>query len=198
MPKRTGIRNQLIRAWEQTVRSDYCSGHINSERSLQASLFANLRTVLKEDDVQRHVFIEPTLKVSDGNIVRPDIMVCNAREAICFLELKYVPRGKVDTSKDMRSLTSIARSTDMSVSLERYRGPKLPPMSFKISKTVLFAWAGIHCGEPEPAEAWSDPAFREHFHLELHAVTSEGQQPRLHYHTDARRVSPEDLDLVEA
>ncbi|MGA3126650.1 MAG: hypothetical protein ABSD13_08020 [Candidatus Korobacteraceae bacterium] len=169
------------------MESEYCKGHVNSERSLQAMLFANLRAVFAEEKTARRIFVEPTVKLADGSVIRPDIVICNSREAICFLELKYVPRGKADTTKDMRSIASVARSEGIAISLERYRGPKLPPMSFDVSKTVLFAWAGIHAGSTELSEAWNDPAFQGHFYLELHAVTKDGHVPREVQHQRAAR-----------
>ncbi|TCG04915.1 hypothetical protein BZM27_37455 [Paraburkholderia steynii] len=192
MPRRTKIGNQLIKAWKRTVENDYSPGHINSERSLQALLFANLRTVLNEEGAERRVFVEPTVRLSDGSIIRPDMMICNAREVICILELKYVPRGKANTDKDMRSISSIARAPGLSVALERYSGSELPPLSFDVSRSVLFAWAGVHCGDSEPAQEWADPAFQGHYFLELHAVTSEGREPSLRYNTNAFRVSVDD------
>ena len=189
MPRRSKIGNQLIEAWRQTIEKDYCSGHINSERGLQALLLANLKAVFESGKTKRQMFIEPTVKLPDGSIIRPDMMICNAREVICVLELKYVPRGSADTTKDMHSISSIARASELSVALERYRGPDLPRPPFEVSRTVLFAWAGVHCGGTEPAPEWKDPAFAEHFFLELHAVTTEGEVPQLRYNTNALRVT---------
>lgn len=189
MPRRSKIGNQLVAAWTHTVEKDYCSGHVNSERSLQALLLANLRAVFEDDETKRQVFVEPTVKLSDGSVIRPDMMICNAREVICVLEIKYVPRGIADTTKDMRSIASIARASELSVALERYRGPELPRLSFEVSQTVLFAWAAIHCGGTEPAIEWKDPAFAAHYFLELHAVTSEGQVPKLRYNAKGLRIT---------
>ena len=198
MPRRSKIGNQLIEAWTQTVEEDYCSGHINSERSLQALLLANLKGIFDGSENKRHAFVEPTVKLSDGRLIRPDMMICNAREVICVLELKYAPRGIADTTKDMRSISSIARASELSVALERYRGPELPRLSFNVSRTVLFAWAGIHCGDSEPAREWTNPAFAEHYFLELHAVTTEGRAPKLRYNTNALRVTvDESLEVKE-
>ncbi|AOI72479.1 hypothetical protein WI32_10880 [Burkholderia ubonensis] len=151
-------------------------------------LLANLKAVFEGSDTKRQVFIEPTLNLN-GSVIRPDMMICNAREVICVLELKYVPRGRADTTKDMRSISSIARASELTVALERYRGPELTRPPFKVSGTVLFAWAGIHCGDTEPAQEWKDPAFADHYFLELHAVTTEGEVPQLRYNTNALRVT---------
>jgi hypothetical protein len=189
MPRRSRIGKQLIEAWKQTVNDDYCSGHINSERSLQALLLANLRTVFEVDETKRQVFVEPTLTLPDGSLIRPDMMICNAREVISVLELKYAPRGIAATTKDMRSISSIAGASELVVTLDRYRGPDLPRMSFQVSQTMLFAWAGIHCGDAEPAREWNDPAFAGHYFLEMHAVTADGQVPELRYNAKGLRVT---------
>ncbi|MCI0152230.1 hypothetical protein KNO81_41225 [Paraburkholderia sediminicola] len=192
--RRTKIGNQLIEGWKRTVALDYCNGHVNSERSLQALFFSNLRTVFEEDETQRRFFIEPTVRLSDDSIVRPDIVICNSREAICILELKYGPRAIVNTAKDMRSLSSIACSKDISIALERYRSPKHGPLSFALSKNVLFAWAGIHAGTAEPSQVWSDPAFQGHYYLELHAITRDGDVPTERYNKNAHLLEDAPFD----
>jgi hypothetical protein len=83
---------------------------------------------------RRWIFVEPPVRMPDGKVIRPDIVICNRREAICFLKLKYVPRDKAGTKKDMQSITPIARSDGIANSLEWYRGPAHPRMSFKVSK----------------------------------------------------------------
>jgi hypothetical protein len=193
MPRRSKIGNQLIDAWTQTVEKDYCSGHVNSERSLQALLLANLMVIFEDSETNRRVFVEPTVKLSNGSVIRPDMMICNARDVICVLELKYVPRGIADRTKDMRSISAIAKASKLSVALERYRGSELPQLSFEVSKTVLFAWAGIHCGDTKPTPQWHDRAFAAHYFLELHATTTEGMVPRLRYNTNALRITIDEL-----
>jgi hypothetical protein len=188
MARRTKVGNQVIEAWKRTVVNEYCNGHINSERSLQALLFSNLRAVFAEDETERRIFVEPTVQLPGAGVIRPDIVICNSREAICFLELKFAPRAKADTIKDMRSISSVARSEGISILLKRYRGPDLPSMKFAVSKTVLFAWAGIHAGSTEPSKEWTDPAFQGHFHLELHATTNDSQAPGERYNTNALHV----------
>ena len=64
MPRRAKIGNPLILAWERTIQNDYCAGDVNSERSLQALLFANLSAGFEEEGVGRRVFIEPTVGLS--------------------------------------------------------------------------------------------------------------------------------------
>jgi len=188
MARRTKVGNQVIEAWKRTVVNEYCNGHINSERSLQALLFSNLRAVFAEDETERRIFVEPTVQLPGVGVIRPDIVICNSREAICFLELKFAPRAKADTKKDMRSISSVGRSEGISILLKRYRGPDLPSMKFAVSKTVLFAWAGIHAGGTEPSKEWTDPAFQGHFHLELHATTNDGQALGERYNTNALHV----------
>lgn len=189
MARRSKLGRHLVEAWRRTVGNDYCKGHINSERGLQALLVANLRTVFEEEGMRRRIFVEPAIRLRDGSLIRPDIVVCGSIEVICFLELKYAPRGKASTAKDMRSISAIARSEGISISLERYRGPELPPMEFQVSKTVLFAWAGIHAGSTDPSTLWEkDKAFAGHFHLEMHASTMPGKAPEECFNTNAFRV----------
>lgn len=189
MARRSKLGGHLVEAWRRTIKEDYCKGHINSERSLQALLVANLRTVFREEVIDRRIFVEPAIRLHDGRLIRPDIVVCNAREAICFVELKYAPRGIASTAKDMRSISAIARSEDISIALQRYRGPQLPPMVFRMSKATLFAWAGIHAGDTAPSTLWdTDEAFADHFYLEMHAKTIRGSAPEERYNTDALRV----------
>lgn len=129
MARRTKLADYLLHAWRRTVQTDYCAGHINSERSLQALLVANLRALFVEAKFARRIFVEPTVQLPDARLIRPDVVICDTREAICFLELKYVPRGKPATAKDMQSISSIARSAGTTVRLDRYRGPALPRRS---------------------------------------------------------------------
>ncbi|CAD6514473.1 hypothetical protein ACFQ3P_04635 [Paraburkholderia sabiae] len=189
MARRAKLADHLIQAWRRTVQTDYCNGHINSERSLQALLVANLRAAFEEARSARRIFVEPTVQLPKGRLIRPDVVICNAREAICFLELKYVPRGRPCTAKDMQSISSIARAEGITVKLDRYRGPDLPSMSFNVSKTALFAWAAIHSGDTVPSGMWTtEPAFNGHVFLEMHAATIHGQNPSEQYHTNAGRV----------
>ncbi|AOZ11154.1 hypothetical protein [Cupriavidus malaysiensis] len=148
--KRAKLGRHLLEAWVRAVEKDYCSGHINSERSLQALLVANLHEVFREARVKRRIFVEPTILLRDRKLIRPNIVICNTREASGFLELKYTPRGKASTAKDMQSISSIARDEQVSIDLQRYQGPELPPMTLRMSKMTLFGGLVFTLTLPRP------------------------------------------------
>lgn len=80
------VRDALSRAWAATV-IQYHGGAINSERTLQAVLFGELRRALPEF----RVLCEPTITLSAQTVV-PDIVVVGGRRSIVVaLELKFVP-----------------------------------------------------------------------------------------------------------
>lgn len=192
MVKRSKVGHLLADAWRNVIKSEYCNGHINSERSLQSHLFAELRHQIQSGP-KRQIFIEPRVELqSEKRVVRPDIVICNADEVICVVELKYAPRGKAETSKDMRSISAIAADKAVKISIDRYLGPHIPSKPFAISRTTLFAWAGVHRGSGEQSEVWkTDDKFSNHYFLELHALTTPDVDPKLVCNTDAFRPSKE-------
>src|ERR1700680_2068495 len=155
MVKRSKVGHHLAKAWLNVIDAEYCAGHINSERSLQGYLFAELRQQMKEEP-NRRILIEPRIDLkSENRIVRPDIVVCNASNVICVVELKYAPRGKADTEKNMRSIGAIAADQTVEISVERYLGPRLPSKPYSISDTTLFVWAGVHKGTGQQSNVWT-------------------------------------------
>lgn len=184
MVRRARIGNELSKAWTQTVKR-YGNREIASERNLQACLFSDLSAEL---GANRRIFVEPTIVLPSGAKIIPDMVICNTREVICFLELKFSPRGKPDRIKDMRSISSVAGSNDIKIRLRRYRGPGPSSMEVAVAKTVLFAWAGIHAGSTTDSEVWTEPAFRTHPHIELHALTGKEQLPVVSYNVRGLRI----------
>ncbi len=188
MVKRSEVGHCLADAWLNVVKTEYCAGHINSERSLQGHLFAELRHQMRGEP-NRQIFIEPRVDLKgEERVVRPDIVICNSNEVICVVELKYAPRGKAATEKDMRSIGAIAADQTIEISLERYLGPPVPSRTYKISSTTLFAWAGVHKGAGQQSDVWTaDDKFANHYFLELHALTKADAEPRLVCNTNAFR-----------
>jgi hypothetical protein len=190
MVKRSKVGHCLADAWQNVIKSEYRAGHINSERSLQGHLFAELRHHM-QGEPNRQILIEPRvdLEVEERKrIVRPDIVICNANEVICVVELKYAPRGKAATAKDMQSIGAIAADQTIEISVERYLGPHLPKKRYRISSTTLFAWAGVHKGTGQQSDVWTaDDRFANHYFLELHALTKADAEPRLVCNTNAFR-----------
>lgn len=188
MGKRAKVGRHLAAAWQEVIESEYCRGHVNSERSLQGHLFAALRQRMRaEGEPNRKIFIEPLVRLGPENrVVRPDIVVCNLQEVICVVELKYTPRGKAQTAKDMCSIGAIAADKEIEIAVERYRGPDIRLKPYRISETTLFTWAGVHSGTGEISEIWTtDDRFAKHYYLELHALTRKGELPTLVCNTNA-------------
>ena len=99
MVKRRLLKAQILEAWSECITGDYARQRINSERSLQASLWSELNDRL--DERTRRMFIEPRLSCEteksprrDNTVRYPDLVVCNTRSVIGIIELKYRPRAK--------------------------------------------------------------------------------------------------------
>src|SRR5574339_1190948 len=101
MTNRSKLRQQITEAWCKSIKVDYTAQRINSERSLQASVWANLNAILPSST--RRMFIEACMSVqgSERQVRFPDIVICNTREVIGIIELKYQPRGKPSWQKDL-------------------------------------------------------------------------------------------------
>ena len=145
---RRQIRSLIIEAWRASIEEDYLNQRINSERSLQASLWSNLNQLLPHT---RRLFIEPYIEIrssTEQKRVYPDITVCNTKEVIAVLELKYTPRARPKYEKDIRNLADIARHRrKIVVSNRRFRGLERDSQEYPLSKSVLFVWAGVHAGK---------------------------------------------------
>jgi hypothetical protein len=142
-----------------------------------------------QSEPNRQIFIEPRVDLEvEARIVRPDIVICNANEVICVVELKYAPRGKAATDKDMQSIGAIAADQTIEILVERYLGPRLPSKRYRISSTTLFAWAGVHKGIGQQSDVWTaDDRFANHYFLELHALAKADAEPQLVCNTNAFR-----------
>jgi hypothetical protein len=79
------VKAALTSAWEATV-SQYRARAINSERTLQAVLFGEIRHALP----RLQVFCEPSIVLGDQTVV-PDIVVTGNRTVVAAIELKFVP-----------------------------------------------------------------------------------------------------------
>ena len=108
MAIRSRLRGLLFSAWQECIEEDYSRQLINSERSLQASFWSRLNWTLPD---QLRTFVEPRIELrKEGRWLTPDIIVCNTRNVICVVEIKYLPRGFAAHDKDVESLASIARN----------------------------------------------------------------------------------------
>lgn len=177
MNQRSLLRRQISQAWQKAIEINYSGQRINSERSLQAAVWSELNEMFM--DTARRLFIEPTIVTntsgSDGTTSKnkrtPDIVICNSREIIAVLELKYQPRAKPTYKKDLETLALISKARDeVAISNNRFRGIKSDARTYKLSSSVLYVWAGIHsdahvliCPPEEISSSF----------LELHAITTD-------------------------
>jgi hypothetical protein len=131
------------------------------------------------------MFIEPGLKAkideSDGtspSIVRfPDLVICNTKEVIGIVELKYQPRGRPNWQKDLQTFEFIVKNRDqIYVSNARYRGIIADDREYSLAKDILFVWAGIHAEWDGRLADHIDRGLMGYF-LELHAQTKHMEQP---------------------
>ncbi|NEZ04284.1 hypothetical protein G4Y73_09020 [Wenzhouxiangella sp. XN201] len=176
------LRRQLKEAWRDTMSGPYLDQAINSERALQVHLAARLMNAFGEWGARRQLFIEPMVSVNGGeNRLHPDILICNTREVIGIVELKYQPRTRPSYTKDFRSLESLHWDADqIEIVNGRYRGPNRGGTCFAISGSPLFVWAGVYAApyrtipEQPPSDGIASNL------LVLHAVTQSDDPPDLH------------------
>lgn len=174
MSTRPLLRRQVSEAWRLSIETDYAAQRINSERSLQASVWAKLNAILPSNT--RRMFIEPCMSFpgAERQIRYPDIVVCNTREVIGVMELKYQPRGKPSWSKDLSTFHWLAENRDrIVVSNSRFRGIGADARGYPLSRYVLYVWAGVHAACNIDLGAHISPAMSSCF-LALHAETRHG------------------------
>lgn len=185
MDRRLLLRQQLEDAWRLAIEDDYQRQRINSERSLQASLWSKLNAILPTNS--RRLFIEPTLKAAvkdlDGSVKQefkyPDVVVCNTREVIGIVEIKYLPRARPNWKKDLQTFSWIHNHRDQIIIQNvRYRGLLADDRAYPLAKDVLFVWAGVHVASTTPLSQHIDQRLTHHF-LELHAHTKHDGHPEL-------------------
>lgn len=178
MNRRTMLRGQLRRAWREVIETDYARQRINSERSLQAALWARLDALLPPQT--RRLFIEPTVSL-DGDSKRraPDLVICNTRSVIGIVEIKYLPRAAPKWQKELETFRWIlAHHHRLAVTNYRFRGVEVDSRAYPVAGDPLFAWAGVHARSGVRLADYLEEGPGFNF-LELHAETVHGRQPRL-------------------
>ena len=182
MTKRRLLQTQIISAWHQCIEEDYCNQRINSERSLQASFWSHINERLPRT---RRLFIEPSLSIQSRSGLKkiiPDIVVCNTREVIAVVELKYLPRGQPKHQKDIDSLATIARYRHrIHIANDRFRGSEKDATVYSLSKSILFVWAGVHAQEKPDQETLFSAGKQSlsECYMQLHAVTHKDGKPKV-------------------
>lgn len=189
MKKRGLLQSQIISAWHECITEDYCIQRINSERSLQASFWSRLNTMFSKN---RRMFIEPCIIIKARKEIKrlfPDLVICNTKEVIGVIELKYQPRGGPNYLKDITTLSNIAKHRKfISISNERFRGQFVEERIYGLSKNILFVWAGIHTAanpinnDSLPLLPLYSAGYNElkDCFIELHAETSLDSLPKIY------------------
>lgn len=190
------LKAQIKSAWRAAMSSDYCSQRINSERSLQASVWRSLFQIFDEESrkaprgrstAPRHIFIEAPLSLlvkGKRTVRRPDIIVCDANKIIAVIELKYTPRVGGAHQKDVETLRLIADArTTIAYTNARQLGHGNKPVTFTLADDSVFVWAGVHNDANKVSEPLSGPtdigSGPEATLLELHTLTKSGESPKI-------------------
>src|SRR5690606_1740274 len=114
------------------------------------------------------ILIEPAIKLENGKLIRPDLVVCKSDSIISVVEMKYVPRGRPCSEPDLIKLRSIADAKELTIVHERYRGPRTAIHRFALHPKAVYALAAIGAHPPDLPTAGLVP---ERF-MHLAAVTS--------------------------
>ena len=136
------------------------------------------------------MFIEPSLTITENGLARkiiPDLVICNTREVIGVIELKYTPRGHPRYAKDVASLAAIAKCREgIIISNDRYRGLAVNDKEYSLSKHILFVWAGVHAPRINGLNSDGSQLYSEAYEelkgccVELHAETSLYASPKVY------------------
>jgi hypothetical protein len=186
MNKRNVLRCNLETAWKRTIDLHYSSQLINSEHALQVYFCLELLRLFKAKNLQRKLFIEPNIQTNCGQTRFPDVVICNSQKVIGIVELKYTPRGRPNTEKDLETL-SLITSESFEISNERYHGPqKNHRKNYSVADDAIMCWAGIYAdGRIDLTSIAKENQFGDRF-LQLHGLTREDADPEIWI--DARRI----------
>ena len=142
---------QMVDTALQTVGEEvYKKQLVNSERSFQAAMWEALRwqfAVNGKDTFK--IFIEPRLttrgadKELPPSVRFPDLVVCNRDSVVGVFELKFKPRGRASSIKDVATFELLARNRKkLLVKNQRYY-PATEVKEYRMSDSVLFGWIAI-------------------------------------------------------
>ena len=179
MSSRPLLRKQIAEAWRQSIAVDYAAQRINSERSLQASVWSHLNSVLPRKT--RRMFIEPCMSIlgQDREDRFPDLVICNTRHVIGIVELKYQPRMRPSWRKDIDTFHWLAKNqSNIAITNSRYRGAEADARVYPLAQQVLYVWAGVHAESPIRLADHIAPELSPMF-LALHAETHDTKAPQL-------------------
>jgi hypothetical protein len=132
------MKDLISKAWDEAVEA-YLKSHVNSERTLQASIYASLLHQLPEG---HRVLCEPCIDLQGHGRFIPDMVVLSQNQIEAVIELKFVPHH-YPTTEDFEKLKKYSFATDefpllLSPTTGRYDDTK-----FKFSPECLLAYAVI-------------------------------------------------------
>jgi len=173
--QRYKLKRHILSAWHTVIRDAYNIGLINSERALQHYFCIELKTELTKADWTRQIFFEPSFSdLMSGKRHCPDVVICDSKKIVAVIELKFCPRGRPETSKDMETLQWFASNCGtIELKNKRHNGPVVPSPVYSMAEDAVLSWAGIYSG---PAVRLDSPAEHSNF-LAMHALTSRDEAP---------------------
>ena len=180
---RRHLQKLIFESWNKCIEKDYINQRINSERSLQASFLSCLKENLPEN---KRIFIESPLKIKTRNGIKkiiPDIIICNTKEVISVIELKYRPRAQPKYKKDIKSLAFISKKRHkLSISNKRFRGDKKERTEYPLSNNILFVWACVHAKEKSKTNKLFSTGYKSlaDCYIQLHAETEYNNKPNVY------------------
>jgi hypothetical protein len=179
MAKYQLLRSNLKSAWKSTIEKYYNSQLINSESALQVYFCMELMKQFEVKNVRRRIFIEPPIQAQCGSARYPDVLICNKKEIICIIELKYTPRGRPSIKKDFKTL-ELGLNETLSIKNERYSGPQKNTLkNYTVAADAVLCWAGIYTGECiELNSIASEKNFNNRF-FEMHGLTNKKDPPKI-------------------
>lgn len=177
MQSRSLLRNQLLRAWHETINGEYSKQLINSERGLQVYFCNHLLNEFKHSGVDRRLFIEPSVSTpADGQALYPDIVICNSRSIIGVVEIKYLPRVRPDFVKDLNTLAWILENgNEIHLSNDRYRGEQETARRYRLAPDAVLCWGGVYASPQAEIQLPESHPINSRV-MVLHALTKADQK----------------------
>lgn len=183
MTEKTLLRAQLKRAWTEAIQKKYEKQLINSENGLQIYFCAALLAEFEKSNVRRRLFIETRLRFSDGSARHPDIVICDTKNIVGIVELKYTPRGRPgqpSLNKDMETLMqAVTDENNLKISNDRYLGETTDKRSFPLAKNAVLCWAGVYKGKEIDLQSKIKNELLRNRFLQLSALTIKDAPPKI-------------------
>jgi hypothetical protein len=174
MQQRNLLRKQLSEAWRKTIEVQYQGQRINSEHGLQVYFCAALLGIFQKANIRRRIFIEPAIS---KNQLYPDIIICNTKQIIGVVELKYQPRGRQNYKKDIDTLEFVVtHPNELFISNDRFLGKVVDSRSYPLAKNAVLCWGGVYTGKVVDLSSKVSINLIPRF-LQLHAVTAHNEHP---------------------